>query len=393
MTTKRLVFLFTSSVLMLLLLGVAVFGQVAPKGGDLYRYLSIFSEVFSLVRSNYVEDVPADQLVDGAFSGATEAIDEYSYYVPPSLMPQFETFAQNDVNGVGLTVSKRFGYGYVIAPVPGSAAAKAGIEPGDFVEKIDGAQTQKLAIWQIQSALQGRDEKPADVVIVRGGLTKREKFTLARGAQAIEPPKNEQYGDVAYIKIPYFAEGTAARFAQLLDAAQKGGQKKLVVDLRGNAGGSFDEAIASVDALLSRGTITSLTGRRVDPKSWDADAKTVYDGDVEVLVDNSTAGGAELFAGAIRGNSRGKIVGITSYGKALVQKLVPLSSGGALYMTIAHYTLPDGKPITDQGIKPDVLVDLTPNAIADEGHQEKEDLILEKALELYGQQVHIKAAA
>lgn len=112
-----------------------------------------------------------------------------------------------------------------------------------------------------------------------------------------------------------------------------------------------------------------------------------------MLVDNSTAGGAEVFAAAIRGNSRGKVIGITSYGKALVQKLVPLSSGGALYMTIAHYTLPDGKPITDQGIKPDVLVDLTPNAIAEEGHQEKEDLILEKALELFGQQVRLKAAA
>lgn len=393
MTTKRLIFLYTSSVLMLLLVGVAVFGQVAPKGGDLYRYLSIFSEVFSLVRSNYVEDVPADQLVDGAFSGATEAIDEYSYYVPPALMPQYKTFSPNDVNGVGLTVSKRFGYGYVIAPVPGSAAAKAGIEAGDFVEKIDGAPTQKMAIWQIQSALQGREEKPADIVVVRGGLTKREKFSLTRGAQPVDAPKNALYGDVAYVKIPFFSEGSSAQFAQLLDQAQKSGQKKLVVDLRGNAGGSVDEAIAAVDALLSRGTITSLAGRRVDAKSWTADAKTAYDGDLEVLVDNSTAGGAEVFAAAIRGNSRGKVIGITSYGKALVQKLVPLSSGGALYMTIAHYTLPDGKPITDQGIKPDVLVDMTPNAIAEEGHQEKEDLILEKALELFGQQVRLKAAA
>lgn len=392
MTTKRLIFLFTSSLLMLLLLGVAVFGQVAPKG-DLYRYLSMFSEVFSLVRSNYVEDVPADQLVDGAFAGATEAIDEYSYYVPPALMGQYKNFTPDDASGVGLTVSKRFGYGYVIAPVAGLPAAKAGIEAGDLIEKVDGAATQKMPIWQIEAALQGRGDKPADVVVVRGGLTKRDHFTLERGPMVIDMPKSESYGDVGYIKIPYFTHGSAARFAQLLEQVQKSGQKKLIVDLRGNAGGSFDEAITSVDALLSRGTITTLAGRRVDAKSWNADPQTAYDGDVEVLVDNSTAGGAEVFAAAFRGNGRGKVIGITSYGKALVQRLVPLSSGGALYMTVAHYTLPDGKAITDQGIKPDVFVDLTPNAVAEEGRQAKEDLILEKALELYGQQVHIKAAA
>jgi carboxyl-terminal processing protease len=392
MTTKRLIFLFTSSVLMLLLLGVAVFGQVAPKG-DLYRYLSIFSEVFSLVRSSYVEDVPADQLVDGAFSGATEAIDEYSYYVPPTLMPKYRGFTPDDVNAVGLTVSKRFGYGYVIAPVAGSTAALAGIEAGDFVEKIDGAPTQKMAIWQIQAALQGDHSKPAEIVIVRGGLTKREKFTLVRGSQPSAPPETMMYGDVAYVKLPQFGPGSAAQFATLIDQVQKGGQKKLIVDLRGNAAGSTDEAIAAVDALLSRGAITSLAGRRVDPKSWNADATTAYDGDVEVLVDHSSAGGAEVFAAAIRGNSRGKLVGITSYGKALVQRLIPLSSGGALYMTIAHYTLPDGKPITDQGIKPDVVVDLSSNAIDEDEHRPKNDLILQKALELYGQHVQIKVAA
>ncbi|HEX7830060.1 MAG TPA: S41 family peptidase [Thermoanaerobaculia bacterium] len=385
---KKIAFITISLALMFTLIAGAVFGQAAQKNNP-YRYLSIFSEVLDLVRSNYVEQVPSEQLLDGAFSGVTDAIDEFSYYVPPAQMNAYKNFSDVEDNGLGLIVTKRFGYAYVIAPVKGSPAEKAGIERGDFIEKIDGQTTSKMAVWQIRNAL--RQTRPVKLQVLRGGETKREDVTVDP-AETFHPVTltADTISGVAYIKIPYFEKGTATQFRAALDDVRKRNTRKLIVDLRGNAGGSVEEAIASADELLTSGLITALEGRKIEPKRWQADRATAYDGELQVLTDISSASGAEVFAAAIRGNNRGKVVGINTYGKAIVQKFIALPSGGGVQMTIAHYTTPDLKAITDTGIRPDVVVDLSAQAIADPNETRKkndeDDLILEKALELFGAQ-------
>ncbi|HEX7807766.1 MAG TPA: S41 family peptidase [Thermoanaerobaculia bacterium] len=385
---KKIAFITISLALMFTLIAGAVFGQAAQKNNP-YRYLSIFSEVLDLVRSNYVEQVPSEQLLDGAFSGVTDAIDEFSYYVPPAQMNAYKNFSDVEDNGLGLIVTKRFGYAYVIAPVKGSPAEKAGIERGDFIEKIDGQTTSKMAVWQIRNAL--RQTRSVKLQVLRGGETKREDVTVDP-AETFHPVTltADTISGVAYIKIPYFEKGTATQFRAALDDVRKRNTRKLIVDLRGNAGGSVEEAIASADELLTSGLITALEGRKIEPKRWQADRATAYDGELQVLTDISSASGAEVFAAAIRGNNRGKVVGINTYGKAIVQKFIALPSGGGVQMTIAHYTTPDLKAITDTGIRPDVVVDLSAQAIADPNETRKkndeDDLILEKALELFGAQ-------
>src|SRR5437016_2918975 len=141
MSKKKTAFLTLSAVLLLTLVGGVLYGQITQRN-NVFRYLSIFTEVFDLVRNNYVEAVSSDQLMDGAFSGVTDAIDEFSYYVPPAQMAVYRTYVDSEDNGMGLVVTKRFGYAYVIASIPGSPAAKAGIERGDFIEKVDGKATQ-----------------------------------------------------------------------------------------------------------------------------------------------------------------------------------------------------------------------------------------------------------
>src|SRR5438876_5982558 len=380
MSKKKAAFFAISVAVVFSLIGGALFGQ-ATQRNNVFRYLSIFTEVFDLVRNNYVEAVSSDQLMDGAFAGVTDAVDEFSYYVPPTQMAAYKSFSDVEDNGIGLIVTKRFGYGFVIAPVPGSPAAKAGIERGDFIEKIDGQPTPKMAVWQIRNAL--RSSKPVHLQILRGGQTKRDDFTIQQASFHPLAITTQQFGRVAYIKVPYFEKGTAAQLRSALEHVRKSGSHQLIVDLRGNAGGDVEEAIAAADELLSSGLITSVAGRRAEAKRWQADRNTDYDGDLEVLQDNATASGAEVFAAAIHGNNRGKTVGLTSYGKSVVQRLIPLPSGGAVFMTIAHYTTPDLKPIKDGGVKPDVLVDLTSQALRDpdakESARPREDLILNKA--------------
>jgi carboxyl-terminal processing protease len=397
MSKKKIAFLSISVALFLSLLGGALFGQATQKNNS-YRYISIFTEVFELVQHNYVEQVPPDQLMDGAFSGVTDAIDEFSYYVPPPQMAAYKNFSDVEDNGVGLIVTKRFGYAFVIAPVAGSPAAKAGIERGDFIEKIDGQPTQKMAVWQVRNLL--RSGKPMHLQVLRGGQTKRDEFVLQQATFHPLALETKTMGGVAYIKIPYFEKGTAAQLTAALESVRKSGTRKLIIDVRGNAGGDVDEAINAADELLTSGMITSLAGK-VEAKKWQADRNTAYDGDVEVLTDGSTASGAEIFAAAIHGNQRGKVVGVTTYGKSIVQKFLTLPSGGGVYMTVAHYTTPDMKPIKSGGIRPDVMVDLTALVLRDPeapsatkaAAKPAEDLILEKALQLFNEPAAAKKAA
>jgi len=400
MSKKKAFFFAVSVAVVFSLIGGALFGQ-ATQRNNVFRYLSIFTEVFDLVRNNYVEAVSSDQLMDGAFSGVTDAIDEFSYYVPPAMMQAYRGDMEPEDNGIGLVVTKRFGYAYVIAATPGSPAAKAGIERGDFIEKVDGKPTQKLAVWQVRNLL--KTGKAVQLQVLRGGQTKRDDFTIQQTSYHPLALTTHQYGNVAYIKIPYFEKGTAEQLKAALDNVRKNGTRKLIVDVRENAGGDVDEAITSADELLTSGMITSIEGRHIDARRWQADRATDYDGDVEVLTDNSTASGAEVFAAAIHGNARGKVVGISTYGKAVVQKFIVLPSGGGVFMTVGHYTAPDLKPIKDGGVKPDVVVDMTMQVLKERDQRKnnssaapkaEDDLILKKAIELFSetQQVAKKAA-
>ena len=385
MTKKKIAFLTLSVLLLLTLLSGALFGQTTQKS-NVYRYLSIFSEVFDLVRTNYVDQVANDKLLDGAFAGVTDAIDEFSYYVPPAQMAAYKKFNDVEDNGLGMIVTKRFGYAYVVAPIDGSPADKAGLDAGDFIEKIDGQPTMPMTAWQMRAAL--NQQRPVKLQILRGGETHREEITIEPGSFHPVGVKNDTISGIAYVKVPWFEEGSAQQFRAALEEVRQKGTKKLIVDLRGNAGGSVDEAIAAADELLTSGLITALEGRKIEAKQWQADRNTSYDGEVQVLTDPSTAAGAEVFASAIRGNGRGKVVGLTTYGKAIVQKFIALPSGGGVQMTVGHYTTPDHKVITDSGVKPDVIVDLSAQALEEpdeKGKNEpKDDLILNKALQLFG---------
>jgi carboxyl-terminal processing protease len=226
--------------LMVTLLSGAVFGQATQKS-DVYRYLSIFSEVFDLVRSNYVDQVASDSLMEGAFSGVTDAIDEFSYYVAPNQMAAYKKFVDVEDNGLGAIVTKRFGYAYVVSPLDGSPAEKAGLDAGDFIERIDGQSTQNMAAWQIRSAL--NQQRPVKLHVLRGGETRREEITIKPDAFHPLTLESDTISGIAYVKIPYFEQGTAQQFRAALEEVRKRNARKLIVDLRGNAGGSVDEAI------------------------------------------------------------------------------------------------------------------------------------------------------
>jgi carboxyl-terminal processing protease len=379
MTTKKAVFLLVSVVAMLSLLAAGVFGQSLQKD-NVYRHLSVFTEVLSIVNNNYVEQVSTDELLDGAFGGVTQAVDEFSYYIPPADVAEYRKWTgSGSANSVGLTLTKRFGYAYVIAVRDGSPAAKAGLGPGDFIEKIEDVPTAKMAVWQVLSKLQAPATAGRKVTVVHGGMTKREDMTIDFSKLLpVEFPSKEIEG-VPYIKLTDFTPATPKALEAFLVDAKSKAKGTVLIDVRESSSDDVDSAVKCADLLLSKGLITSVVGRRVESKSWNADKATVYDGTVLVLTDPSTAGAGEVFSSAISGNGRGRVVGLPTYGRAIVQKTIDLPSGGAVCVTIGHYTSPDLKPIKDAGVKPDVAAD---RVMPEPDKTEKSDPVLEKALSL-----------
>ncbi|MCM2315246.1 MAG: S41 family peptidase [Thermoanaerobaculia bacterium] len=389
MTTKKAMFLLVSVVAMLSLLAAGVLGQSLQKD-NVYRHLSVFTEVLSIVNGNYVEEVSSDELLDGAFAGVTQAVDEFSFYVPPAEMAAFRKSSERgDLLDAGVLLSKRFGYAFVIAVRDGSPAAKAGLGPGDFIEKIGGKPTEKMGAWQVEAALRGAKDEKRAITVVHGGITKREEMTIVLAPPSPAEFVTKDFEGTPYLKIPEFGPSTAAALEQFLAGARKQAKPTVLIDVRGNSGDDVESAVKCADMLLTKGMITSVVGRRVPAKSWSADRATLYDGDVLVLVDQSTVGAAEVFSSAISGNGRGRTVGLPSYGRAIVQKTVDLPSGGGLRVTIAHYSTPDLKPIKELGVKPDVALD---RALPEPDKTAESDPILEKALSLLEQKTE-KAAA
>jgi len=393
-STRKVVFLALSVGIMGALLAAAMFGQ-AVQQDSVYKYLSVFSEVFSIVRTNYVDEVSPDKLVDGAFQGVTQAVDEFSYYVPPAEMPQYKQFL--DADGMvdpGVVLTKRFGYALVVGLEPGCAASKSGIKAGDLIERVDDRDVSGLALWQVQALLRGKAGDKRNLVVVRSGGTMREEVGLDLEPREDVPFEEKTFGHVGYLKVPDFQPGTADRLETKLHELRDAGTGALILDLRGNATGTVDESIRAADLLLSGGTITSIAGRKAESKVWQADKGTAFDGDVVVLTDATCAEGAEIFAAALSGNKRGETVGLPTYGRAIVQRLVDLPSGGGLYITIGHYTRPDLEPIKQDGVRPDVMVDRSAwdNASPDKDG-EKRDPILEKALSILDVPAEDKAAA
>jgi carboxyl-terminal processing protease len=247
----------------------------------------------------------------------------------------------------------------------------------------------------VQVALRGQKDQSRELVVVRGGGTKREEVPLTLTPRDVVPFEERSYGSVGYLKVPDFDAGTAEKLETKLRALRADGTRAVILDLRGNATGLVEESIRSADLFLAGGTITSVAGRKAEQKVWQADKSTVFDGEVVVLTDAACAEGAEVLAGAISGNERGQVVGLPTYGRAIVQRLIDLPSGGGLFITIGHYTRPDLDPIGQGGIRPDVLVDRTAWAVTDTKGEEgtERDPILEKALSILQVQVEEDKAA
>ena len=359
MSMKTKAAVLASSFVVLLFVVVGSMGGVHASSNDgSYRQLQVYSEVLSRVRSEYVEEPNIPKVTDGALHGLLESLDSNSSYLTADAYKAFKAHKAEGKADIGAVISKRFGYADVVSVLPGSPAEKAGIEPTDIFEAIEGKSTRDMSLPEIRNLIAGAPGSTLNVEVVRARRAEPQKMSITRDVVNIPAVADKMMDDgIGYVKAEALTKGKSQELAAKIKSLEKSGAKKILLDLRNCAEGDETEGIAVANLFLNHGTITYLQGQKFPREAFNADpSKAITNLPVAVLVNRSTSGPAEIVASSILENARGDVVGDKTFGDGSVQKTIDLPDGGALILSVAKYYSPSGKAIQDTAVTPNVMV-------------------------------------
>jgi len=393
----RLLLITVSCFLVLYIVLGGLLGKNDSSSDKTYRNLGVYSEVLSRIKSDYVTAPDLKKVTGGAIRGLLEALDPYSTYFSPQEYQDYLRQPEAGPASVGIFLAKRMGFATVVSVLPGSPAEKAGVKVGDLIDRVENTAARELSVVQLQRLLAGPAGSTVTLTLVREARAEPQKVPITRAVLSYPPVVAKMVEEGAgYIRIASFSKGKAAEIAAKLKELTANGADKIILDLRNCAGGETQEAVDTASLFLEKGLVAYLQGQRY-PRQ-DLPAKPPADVcklPLAVLINQSTAGPAELVASAILGNKRGAVVGVRSFGVGVFQKLIPLDDGSALLLSVAKYYGPDGKAIQDNGVAPSVVESGTGETaiLDDEGEPTepehfggKDDLQLRKAIEILKQQ-------
>jgi carboxyl-terminal processing protease len=351
----------------------AVFAQQKSGKNSVYEELNFFDEAFERIRQDAVDSVTDTKLIGAAISGMLSGLDPHSSFLDEAAYKAIQTPANQNQVGLGLVVTIENGQLKVVSPQDGSPAAQAGIKPGDLIFTIDKEPVYDLTLGEAEQKLRGPAESEVELVLRRGNggpievKIKREPYKLQTVTGRVV------MGNIGYLRIAGFDAGTAAALAGVAqDLRQRAGNKLagFILDLRNNPGGSFDAAVAAADAFLDKGDIVVVKGRKpATAKRIGATPGDLAKGlPLVALVNGGTAREAELVIGALQDNRRAVIIGTKSFGESSIESFIPLGNGGAIRLTTARFTTPNGREIQGKGLEPDLGV--TPLKLAKLGRGE-----------------------
>lgn len=360
---KRAVFGVSVALVAIVFLGGFVSGGVSAgsQSDGAYRQMGVYEEVLHKIQSDYVTEPNMNDVTVGALHGLLESLDANSSYLTPAEFTTYKSHQNGGTAQVGLDVSKRFGYATVVSVISGSPADReAHINDGDMIESIGGHTTREMSLAMIRLLLEGKPGTPVTFGLIRpGGQPEPEKVTLIRSQ--IQPPTltQEQYenSSILYLKPGILDKDHVDQVETHLRAMQKNGNTKILLDLRDNAEGDEAQGIRLANAFLQSGTIGYVEGQTVPKQTFAAEpSRFITSAPLVVLVNNGTAGAAEMVAAAILDNHRGDLVGSRTFGEGVLQKTITLPDGAALILSIAKYETPAGKKIQDQAVTPNIVV-------------------------------------
>lgn len=375
----RLLALLVSAPLVIVVVLGGLFSSASARQGA-FPHLRVFEDVISLIVSSYVEEVQVDEVMEGALRGLADGLDGDSAYLTPAETKLIEANAPEAAGDVGLVLSRQY-YLRVVAARDNSPAHKAGIRSGDYIRAVDGLPTREMSVVEGARRLRGAPGSPVKVTVIRGSTTDPREFTLTRErAPAATVSSRMLPQGPGYIRVSSFAGGAPASLKAAAAQLQLAGARSLIIDLRNTAEGALGAGVEASRWFVPAGALATRATRGDTRETIEArpgDALIVVP--VVVLVSNGTARAAEVFAAALAGAKRAEIVGEQTQGSAGDQKLVKLPQSRGLWLTWARYLTRDGKPIHEEGLTPDVVVE-EPNFEFDEVPPAG-DAMLDKAVE------------
>jgi carboxyl-terminal processing protease len=343
---------------------VNLFAEEEKAKQDAYNKLKVFSEVLSLIESNYVESVENDSMIEGAISGMVKSLDPHTSYMPPISYKEMQVETTGKFGGLGIEISMRDGVLTVVSPIDDTPAFKVGIKPGDKIIKIEDESTLDMALQDAVSRLRGETGSPVTITIFRKTFKAPKEFTIVRDIIKVRSVVSKLYqDDIGYIKIRSFSKNTSSDLDKALEELRGKGITKLILDVRNNPGGLLNQAVEVTDRFLSKENLIVYTKGRSDEQnmrftSHDKVAGVSYP--LIILVNGGSASASEIVAGALQDLNRAIILGTQTFGKGSVQTIIPLSDGSALRLTTARYYTPSGRVIQENGIEPDIIVEMKP---------------------------------
>jgi carboxyl-terminal processing protease len=341
--------------------------------------LRVFAEVFSKVKSDYVEPVEDKKLINEALTGMLSGLDPHSTFMDADAYKDLQAGTQGEFGGLGIEVAMEEGLVKVVTPIEDSPAYRAGLKSGDLISKLDDTPVRGLTLNDAVKKMRGKPDTNIVLTVLRKGETKPLTFKLTRAIIKSQSVKSKYlepgYG---YVRITQFQEHTGEDLAKALTALQvqnKGPFKGFVLDLRNNPGGLLDAAVGVSAAFLPKNDLVVYTEGRVTdskmrlsavPQDYARRGKGDYLKDVPedykktpmvVLVNAGSASASEIVAGALQDHKRATVMGIQSFGKGSVQTILPMNNGSAIKLTTARYFTPNGRSIQAKGIVPDLIVE------------------------------------
>jgi carboxyl-terminal processing protease len=327
-------------------------------GGEDSLSLKEFQNVETVIDKYYLRDYDMKEVEYAGLKAMVASLgDPYSVYYTPEEFAAFNRNSTGEYNGVGMGIMKDEITGLTVVSyfMEGSAAQAAGIEVGDYIVSIDGQDVTGKTLQEISVLCIGDEDTPITISVKRGDEVK--EFTMTRQPISLDMVEYKVQDGIGYMRIKQFGGNCEALFNQGMDEFDKQQVKGVVFDLRDNPGGYLNTVVAMLDRILPEGTIVYTEDKYGKKETQTSDAACVSYPMV-LLVNGNTASASEIFAGAIQDYGMGQVVGTRSYGKGVVQVVLPLNStGGGIKITSSEYFTPKGRSIDGNGIYPDVYIE------------------------------------
>jgi carboxyl-terminal processing protease len=349
----------------LLLLTLSLGGTSASKSTDTgatYENLKLFTEVLSIVQSQYVDEVPPKDLVYSAIRGTLRGLDPHSSFLDPEMYREMQVETSGTFGGLGIEITLKDDVLTVVSPIDGTPAHRAGLHSGDRIVKIEGISTKDLSLADAVKRMRGKPGTKVTISILREGWTEPRDFTITREQIHVQSVRSQNLEPgIGYIRLRQFQEQTPGDLEAVLEKFTRNGKLQgLVLDLRNDPGGLLTAAVEVTEKFLEDGKLIVYTEGRVRNQSmrFTAHSKKAYlEFPIVVLVNQGSASASEIVAGALQDWGRGIVLGTQTFGKGSVQTIIPLSDGSGLRLTTAKYFTPKGRSIHGKGIAPDIVVE------------------------------------